>query len=63
MLRNVWMICPVKATPIWTLSAWKSVRKKANISSVTSGKKKRDISQPKVKAGFKNYEFDVAAAE
>lgn len=26
-------------------------------------KKKRDISQPKVKAGFKNYEFDVAAAE
>lgn len=40
MLRNVWMICPVKATPIWTLNAWKSVRKKANISSVASEREK-----------------------
>lgn len=34
------MICPVKATPIWTRNAWNSVRKKASISSVTSGRER-----------------------
>lgn len=36
MLRKVCMICSVKATPICTRSAWKSVRKKLSISSVMS---------------------------
>lgn len=45
MLRKVWMICPVKATPIWTLNAWNSVKKKANISSVTSGKEKWQLTK------------------
>lgn len=41
MLRKVWIICPVNATPIWTRNAWNSVKKKASISSVTSRKEKK----------------------
>lgn len=47
MLRNVWMICPVKATPIWTRNAWNNVKKKANISSVTSTKEKWQLTKLK----------------